>query len=87
MKRRKIKTNPAQFVDLLNTTNRNDKIWTSEQIEVFCDTAIPKVRDIFLAALFTGQRKGDVLKMEWSDYDGEWLHVVQQKTKAEVYLI
>ncbi len=33
-----------------------------------------------------GQRNGDVLKMKWSDYDGEWLHVEQGKTGAKVNL-
>ena len=75
MKRRKIRSNPAQFVEMLKTTSRKDKVWTQQQLERFCDAAKPKVRDIFLAALFTGQRSGDLRKMQWSDYDGEWLHV------------
>ena len=33
-----------------------------------------------------GQRSGNVLKMKWLDYDGEWLHVEQGKTGAEVNL-
>ena len=33
-----------------------------------------------------GQRSGNVLKMKWLDYDGEWLHVEQGKTRAEVNL-
>ena len=77
---------PAQSVELLKTTGRKDKIWTQQQLEGFCDAAIPKVRYIFLAALFTGQRNGDVRKMKWSDYDGEWLHVKQEKTGAVVNL-
>ena len=48
--------------------------------------APPKVRDIFLAALFTGKRNGDVRKMKWSDYDGEWLYVKREKTGAVVNL-
>ena len=67
-----------------SSTGRKDKIWTQQQLEGFCDVAPPKVRDIFLAALFTGKRNGDVRKMKWSDYDGEWLHVKQEKTGAVV---
>ena len=37
-----------------------------------------------LFPMFAGQRNGDPRKMEWSDYDGEWLHVKQGKTGAEV---
>ena len=36
--------------------------------------------------MFYGQRNGDLRKMEWSDYDGDWLHVKQEKTGAEVNL-
>ena len=72
-----------QFVDKLKTTGQKDKIWTQQQLEVFCDGAKSQVR-FFLAALFTGQRSGDVRKMQWSEYDGEWLQVKQQKTGTEV---
>ena len=85
-KRRLIKSNPAQFVQKLKTESRKDKVWTQKQLGVFCDAAMPQLRDVFLAALFTGQRNGDVRKMKWSDYDGDWLHVKQEKTGAEVNL-
>jgi len=53
-KRRLIKSNPAQFVQKLKTKSRKDKVWTQNQLRVFCDAAIPQLRDIFVAALFTG---------------------------------
>jgi len=71
---------------MLKTTGQKDKICVQQQLKGFCDGASPKVRDIFLAALFAGQRADDARKMKWSDYDGEWLHVVQSKTGAKVNL-
>ena len=71
---------------MLKTTGQKDKICVQQQLEGFCDAASPKVRHIFLAALFAGQRADDVRKMKWSDYDGEWLHVVQSNTGAKVNL-
>src|SRR6266480_3342499 len=38
---------------------------------------------LVMLLLYTGQRIGDVLAMTWADYDGEYIKVVQQKTKAK----
>jgi integrase len=86
LKRRKIKYNPAQGIDKLKVKSRREKVWTHQQLQGFCDAAKPKLRDIFLASFFTGQRVGDVCSFAWSNYDGKWLNVVQQKTGAEVNL-
>lgn len=41
-------------------------------------------RVAFMLALYTGQRKGDVLAMRWSDIQDGFIHVVQSKTKAKL---
>lgn len=35
-------------------------------------------------ALGTGQRLGDCIKMKWSDFDGEYINVIQQKTNTKI---
>ncbi len=59
-------------------------MWTHEQERRFleaCDRmGRPSVRLAYLLAVWTAQRVGDVLRMMWSDYDGEVLHVRQGKT-------
>jgi integrase len=35
-------------------------------------------------ALYTGQRRGDLVSMTWDDYDGRHIRVRQQKTGAEL---
>lgn len=73
---------------------RTDVIWQEEDIDAFLETAprvstraYPQLVTGFLLALHTGQRMKDVLSMKWSDFDGEYLYVVQQKTgrKVSVY--
>ena len=35
---------------------------------------------------YTGQRKGDVCSMRWSDFDGRRIHVVQEKTGTKLWV-
>jgi len=39
-----------------------------------------------MVALYTGQRQCDILKMKWSDYDGENISVRQQKTGKQMVI-
>lgn len=41
-------------------------------------------RTIFELCVGTGQRIADCVAMEWSDFDGEFMSVVQDKTKARM---
>lgn len=43
-----------------------------------------KQRLAFALHLFTGQRRSDVHRMTWADYDGEFIRVVQEKTGAKL---
>jgi integrase len=54
--------------------------WTDAEI-AFALGAVPEpIRRAIVLALHTGQREGDCVKMMWSDYDGQAIKVVQQKT-------
>lgn len=47
--------------------------------------ALPEcLRRIVVLARYTGQRRSDLIKMKWSDYNGTDIHVVQQKTGVEL---
>ena len=43
-------------------------------------------RTVFYLAYFTGQRSSDILKMKWADIAGKEIHVVQDKTGAELWV-
>ncbi|MVO14833.1 tyrosine-type recombinase/integrase [Parasedimentitalea huanghaiensis] len=40
----------------------------------------------FMLGIGTGQRIGDIVCMEWSHYDGEFISVVQEKTKKRLWV-
>ena len=49
--------------------------------ENYCDkNNLSTARIIYELAIGTGQRLGDCCKMKWSDFDGEYMSVIQQKT-------
>jgi len=44
----------------------------------------PALRLAFHLVLYTGQRRGDVIAMKWSDYAGEKLKITQEKTSEDI---
>jgi integrase len=60
--------------------------WTRPEIELFLDTAPANLMAVMMLALYTGQRRSDLVKMEWTDYDGTTLRVTQQKTKRQLVI-
>lgn len=40
----------------------------------------------FMLCVGTGQRIGDIVKMKWDHYDGEYISVVQEKTDARLWV-
>ncbi|KEQ52155.1 tyrosine-type recombinase/integrase [Sphingobium chlorophenolicum] len=63
----------------LYRANRSEKLWLPEHIASFRAVAPPSILLAFELALATGQRKGDLLKLGWSSYDGERLRFRQGK--------
>lgn len=84
-----ILANPARGLRLPAGRPRR-QLWDADQITAFwkaCDDlkkSGPMLRLAFALLLYTGQRIGDVLAMRWSDFDGDYIHVVQEKTGAKV---
>ena len=60
--------------------------WEEWEVDKFITTAHPRLRHAFMLALYTGQRKSDLVRMKWDDYDGKFIHVVQRKTGKELYI-
>ena len=42
------------------------------------------VRHAIMLALYTGQRRSDLIKMRWDNYDGTYIHIIQIKTKKRL---
>lgn len=64
--------------------DRSEKLWLPGDIEAFRAVAPAEVRLAFELALGTGQRKGDLLRLGWSSYDGERIKFRQGKRKRLV---
>ena len=60
--------------------------WKEEAIDVALDGLVGISRTVFYLAYFTGQRSSDILKMKWADIAGKEIHVVQDKTGAELWV-
>ena len=61
-------------------------VWPDEVIEAFDKNCPWHLKFVRMGLHYTGQRGGDVAKMKWSDFDGERIYVVQQKTGKKLWL-
>ncbi len=86
MDRELIKTNPAAGVKELRTGD-GWQPWPEAGMERFHEEGRGAARLAFMLALYTGQRKADVLAMRWSDITGDgFIRVKQAKTGTELFI-
>ncbi len=79
-----ISVNIAERGGRLYRSTRRDQTWADTDVAAFQAVAPPHMRLAIELALWTGQRKGDLLRLSWSDFDGSNLRFTQSKTKARV---
>ena len=62
--------------------------WPWDAIELFKSKARVEMIQAAVLALYTGQRQGDVIRMEWTHIEGELMsvEVVQRKTKKQLWI-
>jgi integrase len=82
--RGRVPANPAAKPGRLYRPDRTDNIWQEADVQAFLAKAGPQLRLPFLLALWTGQRRGDVLRMPWGAYDGATIRLTQSKGKRRV---
>jgi integrase len=73
---------PTHGVKRVHKVAHEHEPWPPELIERFLREARPSLRWAVKLALYTGQRRSDLVKMKWSQFDGEYIEVRQQKTGA-----
>lgn len=74
VKRDLLVKNPAKHVEVPRERRRQYEIWTSEQIKKFLSYAkidSPLYYPVFLTALGTGMRRGELLGLTWDNVDFE----------------
>lgn len=79
-----IDVNPCEKGGRLYDESRADKVWTADDEAAFLNVAPPEMRLAFMLAIWTGQRQGDLLALEWPAYDGEKIRLQQSKTGVRV---
>lgn len=77
--------NPALKPNRLQTGEAR-RPWTADEIEAFRAAAPDHIRLAFELALYTGQRRGDLIKMTWSQYDGRTIRLRQGKTGQDLII-
>lgn len=78
--------NPAKGVREIRSKGREREPWPPELIAAFRAEAPPRTRLLFELLLGTGQRIGDVLRMQWGHVEGDGINVVQGKTSARLWI-
>ncbi len=71
---------PTHGVKRIHKVAREHEPWPQDLIDRFMREARPSLRWAVRLALGTGQRRSDLVKMKWSQFDGEFIEVRQQKT-------
>lgn len=79
-----VPTNPCERPGKTYRSERVENVWRPQDEERFMATAPKHIKLAFMLALWTGQRQGDLLRMTWDDYDGEFIKIKQRKTSARV---
>ncbi len=59
-------------------------IWLEGDIRRFMNGAPVELQRALILAIHTGQRKGDLIRLRWSDYDGDTISLTPSKTSARV---
>ena len=82
--RGKIDINHAIKPGRLYDSDRSDFIWLPEHVNAFCNVASDELKLALVLAIYTGQRQGDLIRMTWGQYDGDWINHRQSKGKKRV---
>lgn len=75
-----VEANPAEKIKRLKTRSEPIVPWSEEEIALFLSATPAHLRTVVMLALCTGQRAEDVVKMEWSAFQGAFIRVRQSKT-------
>ena len=79
--------NPCNRGGKMYHGTRKNIIWTQAEIDLFTATAPGHIVRPFLFALHTGQRQGDILRLQWSNFDGTHINLKQSKTGRQVSVL
>ena len=79
-----VAANPCTHGGRLYSGSRAEKIWSDADEALFLDRAPSHLHLPLLLGLWIGQRQGDLLRLPWSAYDGQYIRLQQSKTKRRI---
>ncbi len=82
----RIARNPLERFERIYEADRSEIIWTESDVLTFMRDAPVELQRAMILAIHTGQRYGDLVRLRWSDFDGEAICLKQSKTKMRVWI-
>lgn len=74
-----IASNPCERGGRLYVADRRDKIWTEQDIAAVLSVGSSEIQAALILALWSGQRRGDLLRLPWSAYESPYIRLRQSK--------
>lgn len=82
---KRLGANPTVGITRIHKTHKKHEPWPDEVLSAFMKVAPSHLKLAVMLLLYSGQRRSDVIKMKWSQFDGTTIEVVStQKTGAYV---
>lgn len=72
--------NPATGIRKIKAKAKPIEVWSTEEIRLFLAHCQPWLKTVVLLALYTGQRREDLVTMDWTAIQGGTVRVRQNKT-------
>jgi len=80
----RVNRNPLERFERIYSADRSEMIWTEADVTRFMDGAPVELQRAMILAIHTGQRYGDLIRLRWSDYNGNSISLKQSKTSSRV---
>ncbi len=80
-----VESNPVAGVEKPARERKGERVFSEDEIRLFwelTEAETPTYRAYFRLLLLTGQRKSELLKMEWAHIDGHLLNIPSKHTKS-----
>lgn len=84
MRQRKLSKNQAADIVRLYRGDRREQVWSIEQETALFESAPEPIRRALVLAVETGQRQADLLRLTWSNLNGNHIALRQSKTGVDV---
>ena len=75
-------TNPVKMIRMLKENNERLRYLSVEEINSLLEHAVDYIKPIIITALYTGMRRGEILKLKWNEVDLKERIIFVRNTKS-----